>query len=154
MPPPSPRTGDPPDRRARRGPLGRPLLVAVLIVSGLLISSARASANDEEDPVVVVPDWRARGLAHVDLPLLFRATFDTSYMVQSTWSDRLASPFVSDVGPGIVGDPALETRLSISRPLADRIEFGISWTTRNRLAVQEPMEFGRQMVGAFIRITP
>lgn len=153
MPPPSPRTDDPSDRRTRRGPLGRPLLVALLILCGLLISSARASANDE-DTVVAVPDWRARGLAHVDLPLLFRATFDTSYMLQSTWSDRLASPFVSDVGPGIVGDPALETRLSISRPLIDRVELGISWTTRNRLAVQDPMEFGRQMVGAFIRITP
>ena len=49
---------------------------------------------------LVIPneDWRANGLAYVDLPLRIRASFDTSYRHHGTLSDRLASPLVNDVG--------------------------------------------------------
>ena len=120
----------------------------------VLAGWAPSAAADRGDPAIDRPDWRDRGLAHVDLPFRFRARFDTSYMRHGTWSDRLASRFLGEVGPGRVVDSMLETRVAIARPLVDRIELGIAWQTRNALTMGDPMAFGRQVVGAFIRITP
>ena len=124
------------------------------MLGALLTWVPGASADPAEEDTLAVPDWRERGLAHLDLPLHFRARFDTSYTRHLTGSDRLASPLVGRAGPGLVLDPVLETRVAITRPLADRIEFEIAWETRNELAIGDPMAFGRQIVGAFIRITP
>ena len=99
-------------------------------------------------------EWRARGLAYVDLPLRIRARFDTSYRHHGTRSDRLASPLVSSVGPAILSDQSLESRISFTRPIFERIELEVAWQTRNRLTSGDPMGFGRQIVGAFIRVTP
>ena len=105
---------------------------------------------------LLVPNenWRASGLAYVDLPLRIRASFDTSYRHHGTLSDRLASPLVNDVGPGIISDETLESRISFTRPVTERIEIEVAWLTSNRLTVGNPMGFGRQIVGAFIRVTP
>lgn len=149
---PAPRPSPRLDERRRRTLLGRGVSAALLCA--LLAGWAPSAAADRGGPVLEPPDWRDRGLAHVDLPFRFRARFDTSYMRHSTWSDRLASRFVGEVGPGRSIDSMLETRVAIARPLADRIELEISWQTRNALTMGDPMAFGRQIVGAFIRITP
>jgi len=99
-------------------------------------------------------DWRPSGLAYVDLPLRIRASFGTSYRHHGTLSDRLASPHVNDVGPGIVSDNMLESRISFIRPITERFEIEVAWLTSNRLTSGGPMSFGRQIVGAFLRVTP
>ena len=105
-------------------------------------------------PLVPNEDWRASGLAYVELPLRIRASFDASYRQHGTLSDRLASPLVNDVGPGIISDETLESRISFTRPITERIEIEVAWLTSNRLTTGDPMGFGRQIVGAFIRLTP
>ena len=101
------------------------------------------------------PDhWRERGLAFVDLPLGIRARFDASYSRHLYSSDVLAQSFVADFGPEIVGDRTLESRISLTRALAPGVELEIAWETRNSLAVDDPMGFGRQTIGARIRISP
>ncbi len=140
-------------RRSDRRRLAHRLLVAALVLIAFAASAPGAMA-DPPKALIEVPDWRERGLAHVDLPLRFRARFDTSYTRHTTGSDRLASPFVGQLGPSLDLNPVLETRVAITRPLADRIELEISWQTRNELTMGDPMAFGRQIVGAFIRITP
>lgn len=105
---------------------------------------------------LLVPNenWRASGLAYVDLPLRIRASFDTRYRHHGTLSDRLASPLVNDVGPGIISNETLESRISFTRPITERIEIEVAWQTSNRLTTGDPLRFGRQIVGAFIRVTP
>lgn len=98
--------------------------------------------------------WRERGLAFIDLPLGIRARFDASYSRHLYSSDVLSQSFVADFGPEIVGDRTLESRISLTRALARGIELEIAWETRNSLAVNDPMGFGRQTVGARIRISP
>ncbi len=98
--------------------------------------------------------WRKRGLAFIDLPLGIRARFDASYSRHLYSSDVLAQSFVADFGPEIVGDRTLESRISLTRALARGIELEIAWETRNSLAVDDPMGFGRQTIGARIRISP
>ena len=93
-------------------------------------------------PLVPNEDWRASGLAYVELPLRIRASFDASYRQHGTLSDRLASPLVNDVGPGIISDETLESRISFTRPITERIEIEVAWLTSNRLTTSDPMGFG------------
>jgi len=131
------------------------------VLVGFLLTPISASAQDFVDPVgemneedAPIIDWRAKGLAYIDLPLSIRARFDASYMHHSYVSDRLASPFVNSVGPGIDSDNSLESRIAFTKPITEGIEIEIAWETRNRLATSDMMGFGRQTVGALIRITP
>lgn len=98
--------------------------------------------------------WQARGLAFIDFPLGIRARFDASYSRHLYSSDVLSQSFVADFGPEIVGDRTLRSRISLTRALARGVELEIAWETRNSLAVNDPMGFGRQTVGARIRISP
>ena len=136
----------------------RSRLVLFGVLVGLLLAPVSASAQDFVAPVdeVAAPiiDWRAKGLAYIDLPLSIRARFDASYMHHSYVSDRLASPIVNSVGPGIDSDRSLESRIAFTKPISKGIELEIAWETRNRIASSDLMGFGRQTVGALIRITP
>ena len=140
---------------------------AVRVVATVLFGLAApfASAQDalrQLEPlatVQIVPDdqnerWRERGLAYIDLPLGFRARFDAVYSQHLYSSDMLAEPYVGAVGPGIDRDRTLESRIALTRPIVDGIEFEIAWETRNSLGVHDPMGFGRQTIGARIRISP
>lgn len=99
-------------------------------------------------------DWRARGLAYVDLPFQIRARFDASLERFRTRPDHLAAPLVSEVGPGLRIDRHIQSRVALTRPLAEGVELEVVWETRNRVESGDPMAFGRQIVGAMIRITP
>lgn len=99
-------------------------------------------------------DWRAQGLAYVDLPLRIRARFDASLERFRTRPDHLAAPLVGEVGPELRFDRHIQSRVALTRPLAEGIELEIAWETRNRIESGDPMAFGRQVVGAMIRITP
>ncbi len=98
--------------------------------------------------------WRQRGLAYVDLPLGIRARFDASYSQHLYSSDVLAEPFTGLTGPGLRADDTLESRFALARPIANGIEIEIVWETRNSLETSDPMGFGRQTIGARIRISP
>lgn len=129
-----------------------------VMLTALVLGPISASGQDfvfevsKETPPII--DWRAKGLAYIDLPLRIRARFDATYMHHSYVSDRLASPFVNSVGPGIDSDRSLESRIAFTRPISERIELEIAWETRNQITTSNPMGFGRQIVGALIRITP
>ena len=123
------------------------LMLCTLPPLALAGSAAEAPDNASEK-------WRARGLAFVDLPMGVRARFDSTYTRNPFQSDDLSLPYVTHTGPGIRGERSLESRFALTRPITDKIEFEISWGTRNSLASNDPMGFGRQTVGAFIRIAP
>ncbi len=99
-------------------------------------------------------DWRAKGLAFIDLPLQIRARFDASFNRFRTRPDDLAAPIVSAVGPGLRFDRHIQSRVALTRPLARGVELEVVWETRNRIESGDPMAFGRQLVGAMIRFTP
>lgn len=143
-------------------PLARRRIPTGFVVLGLLATlavlpvSASADPGDEisvsEEPPII--DWRAKGLAYLDLPLEIRARFDASYTHHAFDSDHLASPYVNGVGPSIISERSLKSRISFTRPIADGVEIEIAWETRNRIVASDPMGFGRQVVGALIRFTP
>lgn len=110
-------------------------------------SSARSALFQPND------DWRARGLAFVDLPFRFRARFDANYRRFQTHSDDLAAPLVSAVGPGRLQERQIESRIALTRPLVEGVELEVMWETRNGVERRDPMAFGRQVVGAVLRIT-
>jgi hypothetical protein len=137
--------------------------LATLLVAAALFALAipAASARDEFEvpngpimPHLPEYDWRAAGLAFVDLPLGIRARVDAAYRSHLYSSERLALPFVYDFGPGIRRDQTLESRIALSRPIAAGIELEIAWESRNSLATSDPLGFGRQTIGARIRIAP
>jgi hypothetical protein len=127
------------------------------LVLALMLCAAPPLARAEDEPETLdtaSEKWRVRGLAFIDLPLRIRARFDSTYTRNNSLSDDLSLPYVTHVGPGIRGERSLESRFALTRPITDKIEFEISWGTRNSLAGNDPMSFGRQTVGAFIRIAP
>jgi len=115
---------------------------------------ADVSLAGERPSVSIEEGWKERGLAFIDLPLGIRARFDASYSRHFYSSDVLSQSFVADFGPEMVGDRTLESRISLTRALARGVELEIAWETRNSLAVNDPMGFGRQTIGARIRISP
>lgn len=120
-----------------------------------LFDALEAAARQDEQPLFRPnQDWRARGLAYIDLPLRIRARFDASYTRHRSESDTLAAPMVAGVGPGLRIERQIESRIALTRPLTDGIELELVWETRNRIESGDPMSFGRQIVGAMIRITP
>lgn len=125
--------------------------LSLLPVSALADPGNQLSVKKKKAPIV---DWRAQGLTYIELPLEIRANFDVTYMRHSFDSDHFASPYVNRVGPRIVSDESLESRISFTRPIADGVEIEIAWETRNRIAASDQMGFGRQIVGALIRFTP
>ncbi len=118
-------------------------------------AGAREGGTDEQaERLPPDPDWRPRGLAHIDLPLQLRARFDAADGRWDSRAARLASPYTSQVGPGIAAERAIESRIALTRPIVGRLELEISWRTRNRLSGRDPMGFGPQVVGALLRFTP
>ncbi|GEM_PF-4181278 len=99
-------------------------------------------------------DWRAQGLAFIDFPFRIRARFDANYSHFRTRPDHLAAPHVAHAGPGLRFDRHIDSRVALTRPLTEGVEFEVVWETRNRIEAGDPMAFGRQVVGAMIRITP
>lgn len=100
-------------------------------------------------------DWRARGLAYIDLPLQLRARFDAHYSKYGSPVDHLAAPHAAALGPELRFERHIESRVALTRPLWQGIELEVAWQTRNRVeAGGDLMGFGRQVVGAQIRITP
>ena len=143
--------------------------IATRVAAMLLcvLATHTASAQEPEpaaDPstvstVLIVQDepderWRESGLAYIDFPLGFRARFDTSYTRHSYSSDVLAQPYLDDFGPGIRQSRSLESRIALTRPIMQGVELEIAWETRNSLATSDPLGFGRQTIGARIRISP
>ncbi len=140
--------------------------VAALVLALLLAAPAAYAEDDRVRWLEVVgegfeqplfrpnEDWRARGLAFVDLPLQIRARFDASYGRFRTQPDHLAAPLVAEAGPGLRFDRHIQSRVALTRPLTEGIELEVVWETRNRIESGDPMAFGRQVVGAMIRITP
>lgn len=149
----------------RRAALLRLRVTALFVVAVLAGPAARAEdpaprwldvLGEEFDQPLFRPndDWRARGLAYVDLPLQIRARFDASLVRFRTRPDHLAAPLVAEVGPGLRIDRHIQSRVALTRPLAQGVELEVAWETRNRVESGDPMAFGRQIVGAMIRITP
>jgi hypothetical protein len=136
------------------------LAVVALFVLGAPLSFAEDPIEPlEPQAIEIVPSleddlWRQRGLAYIDLPLGIRARFDTAYSRYLYSSDSLAQRYLQDAGPGAQRDRTLESRIALSRPVAPGIELEIAWETRNNLEASDPMGFGRQTVGARIRISP
>ena len=162
--PPTTRTGS---RRAGRTGRAPAWLALGLAIAALAFASATPARADDAAAAfdlsqraaeleAVDDGWRARGMAHVDLPLGLRARFDASYSDYVYSSDLLSQSFLAlaQVGPKIVGDRTIESRIAVSRALAPGIELEIAWESRNNLAVSDPMGFGRQTIGALIRISP
>lgn len=144
---------------SRRASLRAGLALGLLSL-GLVGASAAAARDDEATPPEPVreesarDDWRARGLAFFDLPLGIRARFDARYSKYGSPVDHLAAPLATAVGPGLRFERHIESRVAFSRPLTRGIELEIAWQTRNRVEIGDPMGFGRQIVGAMIRIAP
>ena len=148
-------------RRLRPGPW-----IAALALVFLLAPAAAQATDDrlewldlvglELDEPLFRPneDWRARGLAYVDLPLQIRARFDARYTRFRTMPDHMAADLISQAGPGLRFERQIQSRITLARPIAEGIELEFVWETRNRIEANDPMGFGRQIVGAMIRITP
>jgi len=149
----------------RRAALLRLRVAALVLVAVLAGPAARAEdpaadwldvlGQEFEQPLFRPnDDWRAQGLAYVDLPLQIRARFEASLERFRTRPDHLAAPLVAQAGPGLRFDRHIQSRVSLTRPLTEGVELEVVWETRNRVESGDPMAFGRQIVGAMIRITP
>ncbi len=137
--------------------IGTRVLATLLFVFVAPVVRAEEPKDRSTVPTVEVePDerWRESGLAHVDLPLGIRARFEASYLRHLYSSDLLAQTYIDEFGPGIQRSHSVESRIALSRPIMQGIEFEIAWEVRNSLALSDPMGFGRQTIGARIRISP
>lgn len=137
--------------------IGTRVLATLLFV--FVAPTVRAEEPKDHSTVLTVeaePDerWRESGLAHVDLPLGIRARFEASYLRHLYSSDLLAQTYIGGFGPGIQRSHSVESRVALTRPIMQGIEFEIAWEVRNSLALSDPMGFGRQTIGARIRISP
>ena len=144
-----------PRSRSRRS---RRLLALVLL--GLLVAGAtRAESIDPTHTARVGPiDAMAR---HDDPDRMgfrvlgaLRAVFSARYLRYESASDHLAARFHEGAGPGVVPLRDLETRVTLSHALSDHVDLQVQWRTRNRIAMDDPLDMGPQFVGALIRLTP
>ena len=142
----------------------RPRVAALLLLGLLSVPSAKAETDRRawvdaigdrfEEPLFRPnPDWRAKGLAFIDLPLQVRARFDARFDRFGTRPDGLAAPLVANTGPGRRFDRHIQSRVALTRPVTEGIELEVVWETRNRVEAEDPMAFGRQLFGALVRIS-
>lgn len=138
-----------------------PGLATVLfaLATSLVSADQRVDAQLDRSTLRILPDrahdrWRDSELVRIDLPLGFQASFDAAYSKHASFREVLTQRFSELAGPEIRGDRTLESRFALTRPLAPGIEFEIAWETRNSLAMSDPLGFGRQTLGARIRIAP
>jgi hypothetical protein len=95
-------------------------------------------------------ELRSTGIAHVELPLGFRARFDATATRNLYHSEDLAEAFNTG-GPQLRYQRSLESRISLSRALARNVEFEIAWGARSPIENVDLLNFQRQTVGALIR---
>ena len=131
-----------------------PAWLAVLLFLGAQI----AFSSDEMD-LPDAPGWsprseRATGQGYIALPMGFRAHFDAVYTNDLYVSDELARPYTADVGPNLLMDPSLESRIALTRPISDKIEIGIVWGARSPIVNVYLFDFDRQSVRAMVHIVP
>ncbi len=96
-------------------------------------------------------EWRSKGIAHIELPLGFRARFDATATRNLYHSEDLAESFIAG-GPQLRYRRSLESRISLSRALAQNVEFEIAWGARSPIENVDLLNFQRQTVGALLRI--
>jgi hypothetical protein len=109
--------------------------------------------NAVHDPGGRPPASRpATGRAILDLPMQWRARFETTYTDQLYVSDRLAKPYVVPAGAGLRRDHSLESQIFLARPISDTIEMGVAWGVRSPLSALKFFDFERQTFRAMVRI--
>ena len=133
------------------------VVLNIALAATMLFGAAAAIAIDEKGELEAhktpseTIDLRATGIAHIDLPLGFRARFDAITTRNLYHSEDLAEPFLTK-GPQLRYRRALESRISISRAFGRNIEFEIAWGARSRFENIELLNFRRQTFGALLRI--
>lgn len=135
------------------------LLLFAITTAATTASAENGRAPGEGSPALALEaledrGWRQKGLAYIDLPLGIRARVEARYTRHLYSSDILSQRHLADAGPEILGDRTLESRIALTRAIGDGVELEIAWESRNNLEVNDPMAFGRQTIGARIRITP
>ena len=131
--------------------------LSMLLVGLYPLATACTASADGAEPRVDAPGrWRANGLAHLDLPLRFRARLDASYSRRGARfrSERLAEPYLPPAGPAPRRDRALTSRVSLTRPIIEGVELEISWAVRNGLRAISPAPFESHAITAGFRVAP
>lgn len=137
------------------------LAVLVVVLAAALLQALGAQAGfarnnldvDRSDPVIE-EQWLPHGPAILELPLDFRAQLEARYTRTLYTSDALTRAHLGQFGPSLGGGQSIQSQLALTRFVSDRIEIGIVWGGRSRLADTDLLNFGRQAVGALIRIVP
>lgn len=138
-----------------RAPIG-PLLEASPRAAAFTGTTPSAPSSDAARLAVpaLAQAWRETGLAYVDLPMRFRARFDSTYSSNRYLSEDLARPFTAQTGPSRDREHSLEHRLAVTRPVIEGIELELAWGGRSELGGVNLLDFNRHTVGAVIRIVP
>ena len=134
----------------------RRLAALFCAVTAILFTDFGVAFSSEENNLLgpsadSVQIGRVGGLAHVDLPMLIRASFESTFMHGLYRSDALAKPYVASFGRNLRNDHSLENRISLTRPISDELEIGIVWGARSRLTKINFFDFERQTIGAMLR---
>ena len=96
-------------------------------------------------------EWRSTGIAHIELPMGFRARFEATTTRNLYHSEDLAESFITG-GPQLRYRSSLESRVSLSRALGQNVEFEIAWGARSPIENVDLLDFERQTVGALLRV--
>ena len=134
----------------------RRLAALFCAVTAILFTDFGVAFSSEENDLLgpsvdSVQIGRVRGLAYVDLPMLVRASFESTFTDGLYLSDQLAKPYLASFGPNLRSDHSLENRISLTRPISDQLEIGIVWGARSRLTKINFFDFERQTIGAMLR---
>ncbi|MFK7898452.1 MAG: hypothetical protein AB8G23_21645 [Myxococcota bacterium] len=136
-------------------------ILTFVAIAGLLGPGAAFSLESDEQRIAAVApapeekakpiEWRSTGIVHLELPLGFRARFDAIATRNLYHSEDLAEAFITG-GPQLRYRRSLESRISVSRALAQNVEFEVAWGARSPIENVDLLNFERQTVGALIRI--
>ena len=132
------------------------MLCMLLLGLSPLTTARTASADGADTRADGAGRWRANGLAHLDLPLRFRARVDASYSRRGARfrSERLAERYLPPAGPSPRSDRSLTGHVSLTRPIIEGIELEVSWAIRNRLRTIPSDPFESHAITAGFRIAP
>lgn len=100
--------------------------------------------------------WRSRGLAFVDLPFGLRARYDAQALLRPSARSAIETSLFDAPAAETARRTTrlLESRFTVSRAVAPRIELELSWASRSPLAVVDLLRIEDQRVTAMIRFVP
>ncbi len=140
------------------------MLAGVLVAGalGTLALPVRAEprlADAPRTPATLAPGpdvrWRARGMVFLDLPLGLRARYEARAFHRLGPRPDRADAFVDPAdGASRLAARLLESRVALTRAVAEHVELELAWSTRSPLSMVDLLRIEDQRVAAMIRFVP